>query len=139
MLFRRAVCVSIDGVTIMINVNRKKQTPTIKRAQMCSGTKRPRCCLAVAATAGSLPGGAPSARRGGMGHDHRPGSSFARPFLTLWNRIAEIWSLICRIWSQPIRAECVPGQRLGRLQGWGAFGTSSSHRSRQSTIVPKPL
>lgn len=132
MLFRRAVCVSIDGVTIMINVNRKKQTPTIKQAQMCTGTKQPRCCLAVAATVGSLPGAAPSAPRGGMGQDHRPVSSLARPFLTLWNEL-----LRCRIWSLPNHAACAPQQRLGRLKGWGASGTSSSRGSTRAG-GPKP-
>lgn len=126
MLFRRAVCVSIDGVTIMINVNRKKQTPTIKQAQMCTGTKQPRCCLAVAATAGSLPGAAPSAPRGGMGQDHRPVSSLARPFLTLWNEL-----LRCRICSLPNHAACAPQQRLGRLKG-------GEHRApARPTAVPE--
>ena len=39
---------SIDGLTIMINVNRKKQKTTIKQSVMCAGTKQPCCCLAAA-------------------------------------------------------------------------------------------
>lgn len=72
---------SIDGLTIMINVNRKKQKNTIKQSVMCTGTKQPCCCLAVAATAqgaawGECPGSAAWGKDGGQGH--KPGSSFTR-------------------------------------------------------------
>lgn len=120
---------SIDGLTIMINVNRKNQKTTIKQSVMCTGMKWPCCCLAAAATAGFAawgehPGSASWGRDGGEVTNRAPPSPanpLLGPFLPVWILITKMQDLEFAGRSS-IPFECctkavrAPGQSLGRLQ-----------------------